>query len=97
MVMRQESPQFIEQEPGPRGSPQDPQAPGLELDEEAQSPVPPTAKAEISLSSLVALQEGQAGEAEPWTIASKRWRHSWQTYSKIGMAISWLNHKPVLL
>lgn len=78
--------QFIEQAPGPRGSPQDPQAPDpLVL---AQSELAPTPKGENCFCSFVALHDGQAGVVEPCTIASNRWLHSWQRYSKMGMKFS---------
>ena len=64
----------MEQEPGPRGSPQVPQGPGPL--EEDQALFPPTAKADNCFFNVVALQEGQAGAVDPWTIASKRWLHS---------------------
>ena len=66
-----DSRQFIEQEPGPRGSPQVPQGPGpLDV---AQSAVAPTPNGENCFCSLVALQDGQAGMVEPCTSSSNRW------------------------
>lgn len=82
--------QFIEQEPGPLGSPHEPQAPGPL--EPAQSAVAPTPKDENCFCSLVALQDGHAGVAEPRTSASNRWLHSWQRYSKMGMLFSRVRH-----
>jgi len=75
----------MEQAPGPRGSPQLPQAPGPL--EPAQSDVAPTPNAENCLSSDVALHEGQAGAVEAWTNNSNRRLHSRHTYSKIGMVV----------
>ena len=80
-------PQSSAQEPGPRGSPQAPQGSGLD---EAQDALSPTANADICFSTLAALQDGQVGTVEPWTSSSNRWRHSWQTYSKIGMLFTLL-------
>jgi hypothetical protein len=78
--------QFIEQEPGPRGSPQEPQPPP-DPDVTGHPPVAPTPNAENCLSNAVALQPGQAGTALPCTNSSKRWLHSRQTYSKMGMVL----------
>jgi hypothetical protein len=72
------------QDPGPRGSPQVPQAPppairGAELPEL-------TAKVENWRDSSRPWHAGHSGAAEAVTSFSKRWSHSLQTYSKIGMA-----------
>ena len=78
--------QFSEQEPGPRGSPQDPQASGTSA---AAAPFPLlTAKTESCFSSLSLSQEGQRGASslELRTSDSKRLSHSKQAYSKIGMS-----------
>lgn len=62
--------QFMEQEPGPRGSPQVPQEPDpLDV---AQLAVAPTPKAENCFASLVALHFGQAATVEPCTSNSNR-------------------------
>lgn len=80
------NPQFIEQAPGPRGSPQEPQGPGasraaaLELPEWAE-------KTESCRSSLLLLHEGHWGVSpEPRTSVSNLWSHFLQAYSKIGIA-----------
>ena len=57
--------QFREQAPGPRGSPQLPQAPPPD---EGAHPVAPTAKPEICFSSFSPRQAGQAGVVEGGTI-----------------------------
>jgi len=62
--------QFMEQEPGPRGSPQVPQAPDpLDV---AQLAVAPTPNAENCFASLVVLHFGQATTVEPCTNNSNR-------------------------
>ncbi len=78
--------QFIEQAPGPRGSPQLPQGPGisraaaLELPEWAE-------KTESCFSSFSLLHEGHCGVSlEPRTSVSNLWSHFLQAYSKIGIA-----------
>ena len=80
----------MEQEPGPRGSPQLPQPPlDFEGADFAKSPLPfadPTANAENCCSSLVLSQAGQCAFFVPVTMASNCLSHSLQTYSKIGMA-----------
>jgi len=55
--------QFMEQAPGPRGSPQLPQAPPPPDGD--QPSVAPTPNGENCLSSLVVLHFGQAASAEP--------------------------------
>ena len=73
----------MEQEPGPRGSPQVPHAPmGLLL---AGARSPPTAKLESCWLSRLLSHLGQAAFLFPSTIASKRCWHCRQMYSKIGM------------
>lgn len=74
--------QFIEHEPGPRGSPQLPHAP----DDDAKLFCElPTAKLESCWSRLLLEHAGHAGASDPRTTASKRRSHSLQIYSKIGM------------
>ena len=72
-----------EHEPGPRGSPQLPQAP------EAEVVVPPpfveTAKTESWGARSLLLQLGQTALSRPNTRASNPWWHWLQTYSKIGI------------
>jgi len=72
-----------EHEPGPRGSPQLPQAP------EAEVVVPPpfveTAKTESWGARSLLLQLGQTALSRPNTRASNPWWHCLQTYSKIGI------------
>lgn len=70
MDTRVRSGQFIEQAPGPRGSPQLPQEP--DVPEEAQLAVAPTPKAENCFSSFVALHWGQTASADPCINSSKR-------------------------
>src|SRR5437867_8285540 len=75
------------QDPGPRGSPHEPQAP--DRDAGASCPedslTPPTAKVENSFSRSTLPQPGQTGRASPKTSASKRREHFRQTYSNMGM------------
>src|SRR5574341_1065839 len=62
--------QFMEQEPGPRGSPQLPQAPDpLDV---VQLAVAPTPKAENCFASLVVLHFGQPASVAPCTNNSNR-------------------------
>ena len=63
--------QFVEQEPGPRGSPQLPQEPPP-LPGSTQPSVPPTPNAEICFSTFVAWHFGQAACVEPYTNSSNR-------------------------
>jgi hypothetical protein len=73
----------MEQEPGPRGSPQVPQAPpGLTPWADFS---PPTAKLESCWLNRLLSHLGQAAFLFPMTIASKWWSHCWQMYSKIGI------------
>ena len=76
--------QFIEHEPGPRGSPQLPQAPdeGEKLFCDSE-----TAKVESCWSRFRLAHPGHSGASDPRTIASKRRSHSLQTYSKIGIGL----------
>src|SRR5947208_2489725 len=85
----------MEQEPGPRGSPQLPQPPpaplpalGLDGADFPKFPLPftdPTANAEYCCSSLVLSHSGHRAFLFPFTIASKCFSQCLQTYSKIGM------------
>jgi len=78
----------MEQEPGPRGSPQLPQAPeGIAEAEEDDDPFAETAKTESWGARLLLWHFGQEAFSFPITRASKRWSHSLQEYSKIGMTI----------
>jgi hypothetical protein len=74
----------MEQEPGPRGSPQLPQGPGAEREEELL--LGPTAKVESCCWSFALWQDGHSARFEPRTTASKWWPHSWQMYSKMGIS-----------
>jgi hypothetical protein len=76
--------QLIEQAPGPRGSPQDPQPPERASDGPADPPLP-TAKTESSFCSFGLRHSGQRGLASPSTNSSKRFSQSRQTYSYSGM------------
>jgi hypothetical protein len=62
--------QFIEQEPGPRGSPQEAQPPGNDLSD-CPSALP-TANADNCFSSEVLAQCGHDGAVELQTMVSKR-------------------------
>jgi hypothetical protein len=62
--------QFIEQAPGPRGSPQLPQAPPPP--EGIHPPDADTPKAENCFSNFVAWHWGQTALVDPWTNSSKR-------------------------
>lgn len=76
----------MEQEPGPRGSPQLPQGPGAGREPELL--LGPTAKLESCCWSLPLLQDGHSGRAPPReliTRASNWWPHSLQMYSKMGI------------
>ena len=64
--------QFIEQEPGPRGSPHRPQADGPNCAGAALPEDAPTAKTESCFSSSWLAHDGQAGFVEPCTMASNR-------------------------
>src|SRR6266700_7661652 len=75
--------QFMEHEPGPRGSPQLPQDPPGALVWRGFSP--PTAKVESCCSSCLPSHLGHAGFCCPRTMVSKWWSHSRQTYSNIGI------------
>jgi hypothetical protein len=71
---------LIEHDPGPRGSPQVPHAPGESvarvLEEEED-----TAKVESRRSRSALLHVGQAGSVEPNTIFSKRFPQPRHLYS----------------
>jgi hypothetical protein len=76
----------MEQAPGPRGSPHDPQGPlGLAEAADSWDFSPRTAKLESCWLSRLLSHLGHAAFCVPRTIASNWWRHCWQTYSKIGM------------
>ena len=53
--------QFIEQDPGPRGSPHDPQGPIDSFAEKAAPPLAPTAKAERRFRKSSLSQDGHDG------------------------------------
>jgi len=74
----------MEHAPGPRGSPQLPQAP--EEAGAADELFAETAKTDSCWASfLLLLQVGQTGFSLPNTRVSNRWSHPLQMYSKIGM------------
>jgi hypothetical protein len=76
----------MEQAPGPRGSPHDPQGPlGLAAAADSWDFSPRTAKLESCWLSRLLSHLGQAAFCVPRTIASNSWWHCWQTYSKIGI------------
>jgi hypothetical protein len=76
----------MEQAPGPRGSPHDPQGLlGLAEGADSWDFSPRTAKLESCWLSRLLSHLGQAAFCVPRTIASNSWWHCWQTYSKIGI------------
>ena len=76
----------MEQEPGPRGSPHEPQAPdeGAESPEEETEP-DVTAKTDSCLSSSALAQEGQLGDCPARVRYSNRCPQARQANSKSGM------------
>ncbi len=91
---RREKRQFVEQEPGPRGSPQLPQDPGDAS--EAAAPFPLlTAKTESCFSSFTLSHDGHRGVSseELNTSVSNRLLHSKQAYSNMGMTDGYYNAK----
>src|SRR5213593_3533975 len=80
----------MEQEPGPRGSPQVPQEPASPNDSAPSaeaSPPPPTAKVENCFSRSPPPHPGQEGGADPITRASNRFEQDRQMYSNSGIVI----------
>src|SRR6478609_6337783 len=76
----------MEQAPGPRGSPHDPQAPpGLAGAVGSWDFSPRTAKLESCWLSRLLSHLGHAAFCAPRTMASNSWWHCRQTYSKIGI------------
>src|SRR5689334_12806308 len=77
----------MEQEPGPRGSPHDPQAPppGPAGAVGSWDFSPRTAKLESCWLSRLLSHLGHAAFCVPRTMASNWWLHCRQTYSKIGI------------
>jgi hypothetical protein len=75
--------QFMEHEPGPRGSPHDPQAEGADEDEPA--PFAETANTESFGSSFLLLHFGHSAFSFPYTSASNSWSQALHLYSKMGM------------
>jgi hypothetical protein len=73
--------QFMEQAPGPRGSPHRPHPTGSDRWGVALAPPVCAANAESRRSSVVAPQEGQARGASPRTSSSHRAPHCPQSYS----------------
>jgi len=83
----------MEQAPGPRGSPQLPQAPlGAADGEDCEDPLADTANTESSCASLRLWHFGHEAFSAPNTRASKRWSHCLHVYSKMGMAHFRLQH-----
>src|SRR6478609_5620500 len=77
----------MEQAPGPRGSPHDPQGPlGTAEAPDSWDFSPRTAKLESCWLSRLLSHLGHAAFCVPRTMASNWWRHCWQTYSKIGIS-----------
>jgi hypothetical protein len=82
--------QFIEQEPGPRGSPQRPHAPAC-VPSNVFSPLPPdTAKTESSFCRSAPLHDGHVGDCPARVKYSKRRPQPRHSYSKRGMSYSTL-------
>ena len=80
----------MEHDPGPpaSGGPQLLQGPAAGREEEGALLLGPTAKVESCCWSLPLWQAGHSGRALPReliTRASKRWPHSLQMYSKMGI------------
>jgi hypothetical protein len=74
---------LIEQEPGPRGSPQDPQGPTLAARCGGLAAL--TANTDNCFSMSALAQAGQAG-VWPARVKNSNWRpHAWHRYSKSGM------------
>jgi len=84
----------MEHAPGPRGSPQLPQAP--EGAGAADELFAETAKTDSwRVRSLLLLQVGQTGFSLPNTSVSNRWSHPLQMYSKIGMTFTGYTKVPL--
>src|SRR5690349_5033125 len=75
----------MEQAPGPRGSPHDPQAPGEA--EAGELPFALTANTESCGASFTLWHLGHCAFSAPYTNASKGCSQSLQMYSKIGMTL----------
>jgi hypothetical protein len=77
----------MEQEPGPRGSPQLPHAPeGIAVaDEEDAEPLAWTANTDIREASFLPWHFGQLAFSFPITKASNEWWQSLQVYSNRGI------------
>ena len=76
--------QFIEQAPGPRGSPQLPH--GLALNSVAAAFCELTPNRESCCCSFLLSHFGHFTFCDPWTIVSNSCWQLWQMYSKIGMS-----------
>src|SRR5690348_5422419 len=76
----------MEQAPGPRGSPHDPQGDGAESAEGDESLA--TANLEICCVRRLLSHLGQRAFCWPSTMASNLCSHSRQMYSKIGIKVS---------
>jgi hypothetical protein len=74
----------MEQEPGPRGSPQLPQAP--DGTDPIDAPLACTANTESSAARFFPLHFGQLAFSFPMIRASKEFLQSLQVYSKIGIS-----------
>ena len=79
-----------EQDPGPRGSPQEPQAPPDDRAAELFFAVTVTANTESCGASLWLWHLGHSAFSLPYTRASNWWSHALQTYSKMGIAAPFL-------
>src|SRR3954453_3474709 len=80
----------MEQEPGPRGSPQLPHASeGIAVADEAdEEPLAWTANTDIREASFLPWHFGQLAFSFPITKASKEWWQSLQVYSNRGIVVS---------
>jgi hypothetical protein len=77
---------LLAQEPGPRGSPHEPQAEeAVSISDRAFPDDDETAKTDSSFETFRLSQEGQAGTAAPKTICSNLRPQPPQAYSKSGM------------
>ena len=73
--------QFIEQEPGPPGCPQEPQGAGAALRADPCGDSAPTAKTEICFSNCVPPHVGHLNSVLARTSNSKSWLQVAQRYS----------------
>jgi hypothetical protein len=77
--------QFIEQAPGPRGSPHAPHGAGAGKSARGPDACAPTANVDSCLLSVRESHDGHAASRSARVRCSKWWPQDWQAYSKIGM------------